>query len=99
MVSETQGKGETSSGSKQPQGSSTPSGRKWFKCQGLGHIVSSCPNKSVIVFVKEEEEHEEEKLVYNHHEENDGECAYTDQGMFIVKQRNLKVSCMVEGDN
>ena len=31
--------------------------------------------------------------------EDDGEVAYGDQGLSIVVQRNLKVSCVVDDDN
>jgi len=37
------------------------SARRCFKCQGLGHIATSCPNHKVITLVEWETVKEEEK--------------------------------------
>lgn len=92
-------KKETPSGGKQAAGSSTTSGRRCFKCQGLGHIASECPNRRVIAFIEEEGEEEEACDEYGQELEDDGEVAYGDQGLSIVVQRNLKVSCVVDEEN
>ena len=52
-------KKDTPSGGKQAASSSTTSGRRCFKCQGLGHIDPECPNRKLIAFVEEEGEEEE----------------------------------------
>ena len=81
---------EGSGGGKPTSSSSTPSGHRYFKCHGLGHIAFDCPNRRVITFVEEEEDVEEETVVVQQCEEEE-EVAYADQGMAIVVHRNLKV--------
>ena len=92
-------KKDTLSGGKQAAGSSTTSGRWCFKCQGLGHIASECPNRNVIAFVEEEGEEEEACDEYGRQLEDDGEVTYGDQGLSIVVKRNLKVYCVIDEEN
>ena len=47
-------------------------------------------------FVEEEDEACDE---YGRELEDDGEVAYGDQGLSIVVQRNLKVTCVVDEEN
>ena len=73
-----------------------PKGKVWcFRCQGLGHIASECPNKRVVTLVEYqasfeelEEEEEEEKEVYlgnNMEEVEEG----PDEGEMLVIRRAL----------
>ena len=89
-------KKDRSSGGKQVAGSSTTSGWRCFKCQGLGHIASECPNRKVRAFVEDEEEARDE---FDREAKDDREVAYGDQGLSIVVQRNLKFSCVVDDYN
>ena len=86
-------KEQTKKESKQPINASTPSGRRCFKCQGIGHIVSECPNKRVVSLVEEEEEVEEEKADEVQENSKDEKVVYMDQDLSIMVQRNLKASC------
>ena len=46
-----------------------------FKCQGLGHIESKCPNQKVIALIEEDEAKEEdvEQVVESSHVQEDEE--------------------------
>ena len=48
-------KEETKKEGKQPINAFTPSGQRCFKCQGIGHIASECPNRRVVSLVEDEE--------------------------------------------
>ena len=52
---------------------STP--KRCFKCQGLGHIDSECPNQKVIVLIEEDEAKEEdvEQVIESNHVQEDEE--------------------------
>ena len=52
----------------------------------------------MIAFVEKEEE-EEACDEYGRETNDDGEVAYGDQGLSILVQRSLKVSCVVDDDN
>ena len=69
--------------------------RRCFKCQGLGHIASDCPNRKVITLaewesVKEEEKDEEEEEAVAEEEENpEEEVTGADEGEMLVLRRAL----------
>ncbi|KAG5556557.1 hypothetical protein RHGRI_006977 [Rhododendron griersonianum] len=43
-------------------GSSNPSSRRCYKCQGFGHIAADCPNRKVVSLVEEDMEEEKKQL-------------------------------------
>ncbi|KAI9186492.1 hypothetical protein LWI28_017818 [Acer negundo] len=69
-----------------------------FKCQGLGHIASECPNCKIISLV---EEVDEEALDENWQSEDeepkfDEEITYADQGESLVIWRSLNTTYVAE---
>ena len=70
--------------------------RRWFKCQGLGHIASECPNRKVITLAEwttvkedfEEEEHENESEPESE-EAHEGVIEEADEGELLVLRRVL----------
>ena len=87
-----------SSGSKQTPSSSTLNGHRCFKCHELRHIAFDSPNTRVIAFV-EDENYIEEKETVGDQEWKKMDVAYTNQGMAIVVQHNLKASYIVDDEN
>ena len=73
-------KEQTKKEGKQPINASTSSGRRCFKCQGIRHIASECPNKRVVSLMEEEEAEGVQK------NSEDEEVVYTNQGLSIVVQ-------------
>jgi len=72
------------------------SARRYFKCQGLGHIAADCPNRKVITIVKWEAVKEGEKEVEPEEEleeekvESQEEClAEPDEGEMLILRRVL----------
>jgi len=71
-----------------------PSNRRCFKCQGLGHIASECPNRKVITLaewtaVKEdfEEEENEVESELEVEEPQDEVIEEADEGELLVLRR------------
>ena len=68
------------------------SNRRCFKCQGLGHIASECPNRRIISLAEwdtsREEEEEEEKELYLM-EEQEEVVEEADEGELLVLRRAL----------
>ena len=68
--------------------------KRCFKCQGLGHIASECPNRRVVSLVEDEFlDDNEEDLVDDREVEKEEEVTYVDQGLSIVVQHNLRMAC------
>jgi len=72
------------------------SARRCFKCQGLGHIASDCPNRKVVTLmewqtVKDDEKEEEEEVAVEEKEEEEVEDEVTgaDEGEMLVIRRSL----------
>ena len=66
--------------------------RRCFKCQGLGHIASECPNRRIISLAewetcKEEEEEEDKEVSLMEEQEEVVEVA--DEGELLVLRRAL----------
>lgn len=70
------------------RGSALKATIKCFKCQGLGHIASDCPNSRVVIIIREELE-EEIKWDTQKSKQEDEEITYEDQGESLVIQRSL----------
>lgn len=79
--------GENGYGHKQQPSSSSVSSRRCFKCQGLGHIASECPNRRIVSLVEEVEEYyEEEGFTGDGEPIYDEEITYGDQGSSLVAE-------------
>ncbi|GFY88706.1 hypothetical protein Acr_06g0006460 [Actinidia rufa] len=70
-----------------------PNSRRCFKCQGLGHIASECPNRKIVSLVEEdmEEGMEKEEESSDGEQEEDGDITYGDQGQSLVARKSLSV--------
>ncbi|GAV85527.1 zf-CCHC domain-containing protein, partial [Cephalotus follicularis] len=68
--------------------------KRCYKCQGLGHFVAECPNRSIITFVAEPkfDESDEEQSETS----EDGEIIYVDQRESLVLRRILNVDISEE---
>ena len=63
--------------------------RRYFKCQGLGHIAYNCPNRKVTPLaewesMKEEEKEEEEETMEEEEESPAGEVIRADEVEMLV---------------
>ena len=100
VISKVQEKGEESAGNKKIPNSSTPSGRKCFKCHGFGHIASDCPNRRIVTLVEDHsdggEDETDDEPKYDDDEE---EITYADHGLSIVLQRSLQVSYVADDES
>jgi len=65
--------------------------RRCFKCQGLGHIASECPNRRIISLAEWEVSKEEEEEGEDHALEEDSEevVEEADEGELLVLRRAL----------
>lgn len=77
---------------------SSLNGTKCFKCHGLEHIVSECPNMKIITLVKDYVDGSEGE-VNEQSKEGEEEMTNAAHGMFIVVQCSLKVSHVAEDEN
>ncbi|XP_021769518.1 uncharacterized protein LOC110733760, partial [Chenopodium quinoa] len=69
-----------------------------FRCQGLGHLASDCPNKRIVTLIEHEEEDELEHEVDSNLEENDEyACLGPDEGECLVVRRTLSNMIGQEG--
>ena len=71
-----------------------PELRRYFKCQGLGHIAADCPNRRVITLaewdaVKEKVTEEEKEESVEATEEEEEIIAEADEGEMLVLRRVL----------
>lgn len=78
--------------------SSAPKSRdiKCFKCQGLGHIASQCPNRRVMIMLDSGEiasEDEETKNLCNIESESDVEYAAEGQTLVVLRSLHINASC------
>ena len=66
-----------------------------FKCQGLGHIDSECPNKKVIALIEEDEAKEEdvEQVIKSNHVQED------DEKNSLLSKPELDVEKVVESNH
>ncbi|CAL2280662.1 unnamed protein product [Prunus armeniaca] len=69
-----------------------------FKCQGLGHIASDCPNRKIVSLVEENEEEFNEEVGLNLDEgpRFDEELTYGDEGESLVIRRSLNAAQVLE---
>ncbi|XP_024177783.1 uncharacterized protein LOC112183652 [Rosa chinensis] len=75
--------------------------KKCFKCSGLGHIASECPNRRVVNLVEEigetsEARHGELMISDDCHYYNDEEVTWSDQGESLVIRRTMNASKIEE---
>ena len=67
-----------------PHQESTP--KRCFKCQGLGHIDSECPNQKVITLIKEDEAKEDvEEVVESNHVREDEKSSLLSKSDLEIK--------------
>ncbi|CAL2257293.1 unnamed protein product [Prunus armeniaca] len=71
-----------------------------FKCHGLGHIASDCPNRKIVSLVEENEEEFNEEVGLNLDEgpRFGEELTYGDEGESLVIRRSLNAA-QVQEDN
>lgn len=73
------GKATNSKFSKKEVGASssrpTADSRKCFKCQGIGHIASDCPNRRIETFIEEDDDEKIEENLEGEEEEKEVTCA------------------------
>ena len=76
----------------------TSKSRRCFKCQGLVHMASECPNRRVVALVEEEEPEEEDvkEEVESNHED---ELTVLDHGTSLVSQRSLKIGAVASKED
>ncbi|XP_065017690.1 transposon Tf2-1 polyprotein [Musa acuminata AAA Group] len=100
VISKVQEKGEESAGSKKTHNSSTPSGRKCFKCHGFGHIASDCPNRRIVTLVEDHSDGGEDETDNEpKYDDDEEEITYADHGLSIVLQRSLQVSYVADDES
>ena len=67
--------------------------RRCFKCQGLGHIASECPNRRIISLAEweanKEEEEEEDRVLCLMEEDQEEVVEKADDGELLVIRRAL----------
>ena len=63
--------------------------RRCFKCQGLGHISSECPNRKMVNLVEFDDHQEENEEDFCDNAELDEEMIYPDEGELLVMRRAL----------
>jgi len=67
--------------------------RRCFKCQGLGHIASECPNRRIISLAEweanKEEEEEEDRVLCLMEEDQEEVVEEADDGELLVLRRAL----------
>ncbi|XP_057522136.1 probable receptor-like protein kinase At5g39020 isoform X2 [Amaranthus tricolor] len=63
--------------------------RRCFKCQGLGHISSECPNRKMVNLVEFDDHQEENEEDFCDDAELDEEIIYPDEGELLVMRRAL----------
>ena len=71
----------------------TSKSRSCFKCQGLGHLASECPNRRVVALVEEEDVEEE---VESDHEDY---LSMPDYDTSLVAQRSLKIGVVASEED
>ena len=73
---------------------------KCFKCSGIGHIQSECPNRRVVNLIEEfgvASELKEDPPIYdNYNDHEDDEITWSDQGEALVIQRAMSASKVEE---
>ena len=67
--------------------------KRCFRCQGLGHITSKCPNRRIISLAEweanKEEEEEEDRVLCLQEEEQEEVVEEVDEGELLVLRRTL----------
>ncbi|GAV82633.1 zf-CCHC domain-containing protein, partial [Cephalotus follicularis] len=71
--------------------------KRCYKCQGLGHFVEDCPNRSIITLLTKESEPQFDESDEEQGElSEEGEIIYADQGESLVLRRILNVDVSEE---